>query len=201
MKLLNCVQLFGNNAVFTENFGFVLHTVLLRKHADDPARHACRKGIGRDVFCNDTAGTDDNTVSDRDPGADRDVGTEPAIIADGHGFCIAETSDIAVFVEHGFAFIGEHRVQRCNNGHIRSEVAIVPDFYGCIVLHGEIEIDEGAFADGCVLRVTDIIRTRPKTAIFKSFRRFTLERRQPSCGFNPKNPIKIPRLRVEDFLQ
>ena len=50
-------------------------------------------------------------------------------------------------------------------------------------------------------RVTDIIRTRPKTAIFKSFRRFTLERRQPSCGFNPKNPIKIPRLRVEDFLQ
>ncbi len=50
-------------------------------------------------------------------------------------------------------------------------------------------------------RVTDIIRTRPKTAIFKSFRRFTLERRQPSCGFNPKNPIKIPRLRDEDFLQ
>ena len=50
-------------------------------------------------------------------------------------------------------------------------------------------------------RVTGIIRTRPKTAIFKSFRRFTLERRQPSCGLNPKNPIKISRFRVEDFLQ
>ena len=50
-------------------------------------------------------------------------------------------------------------------------------------------------------RVTGIIRTRPKTVLFKSFRRFTLERRQPSCGLNPKNPIKITRLRVEDFLQ
>ncbi|MBQ3086244.1 MAG: hypothetical protein IJC45_02815, partial [Clostridia bacterium] len=49
--------------------------------------------------------------------------------------------------------------------------------------------------------MTGIIRTRPKTVLFKSFRRFTLERRQPSCGLNPKNPIKITRFQVEDFLQ
>ena len=49
------------------------------------------------------------------------------------------------------------------------------------------------------IRVTNVIRTRPKTALFKSFRRFTLERRQPSCGLNPKNPIKITRFQVEDF--
>ena len=52
-----------------------------------------------------------------------------------------------------------------------------------------------------IRRVTGIIRTRPKTVLFKSFRRFTLERRQPSCGLNPKNPIKITRFQVEDFLQ
>ena len=54
---------------------------------------------------------------------------------------------------------------------------------------------------GINFRVTGIIRTRPKTVLFKSFRRFTLERRQPSCGLNPKNPIKITRFQVEDFLQ
>ncbi len=76
-------------------------------------------------------------------------------------------------------------------GHIAGAV-VIPEYE--IAQRAENEIADKD-------RVTDIIRTRPKTAIFKSFRRFTLERRQPSCGFNPKNPIKIPRLRVEDFLQ
>ena len=50
-------------------------------------------------------------------------------------------------------------------------------------------------------RVTGIIRISLKTAIFKSFRHFGFERRQPSCVLNTKNPIKISRFKVEDFLQ
>ena len=42
-------------------------------------------------------------------------------------------------------------------------------------------------------RVIGVIRTCLKAILFKSFRRFGLDRRQPTFTLNTKNPIKIFR--------
>ncbi len=49
------------------------------------------------------------------------------------------------------------------------------------------------FKETTWFRVTRVIRTCLKANLFKSFLRFVLERRQPICVLNAKNPIKIFR--------
>ena len=52
-----------------------------------------------------------------------------------------------------------------------------------------------------MVRVKGVIRACLKANLFKAFRRFGLERRQPIFALNTKNPIKIFIFQVKDFLQ
>ena len=131
------------------------HAVRFAQLADDPAGHTCGKAVIGNIFCDNAACTDHAIVADRDTRTNRYIRPEPAVIADFNGLCIAEPLYISVLVEHGLALVGQHRVHRGYDGAVRPEITVVADGNKRIILHGEIEIDECALADGGVLAVME----------------------------------------------
>ena len=143
------------NFIISNDIRLVGHGVGLRDGADDFARAARRKRHGRYVACDDGSRADDATVADCDAWADDDVRTEPAVVADLDWFCVAEMGGIAVFVLHEAAFVRKQRMDGCDNRAVRTEIVVVSDFNGCIVLNREIVVEEISLADFCVFPVVE----------------------------------------------
>ena len=143
------------NFIISNDIRLVGHGVGLRDGADDFARAARRKRHGRYVACDDGSRADDATVADCDARADDDVRTEPAVVADLDWFCVAEMGGIAVFVLHEAAFVRKQRMDGCDNRAVRTEIVVVSDFNGCIVLNREIVVEEISLADFRVFPVVE----------------------------------------------
>ena len=143
------------NFIISNDIRLVGHGVGLRDGADDFARAARRERHGRYVAGDDGSRADDATVADCDARADDDVRTEPAVVADLDWFCVAEMGGIAVFVLHEAAFVRKQRMDGCDNRAVRSEIVVVSDFDGCIVLNREIVVEEIPFADFRVFPVVE----------------------------------------------
>lgn len=143
------------NFIISNDIRLVGHGVGLRDGADDFAWTTCRERHGRHVAGDDGSRADDATVADRDARADDDVRAEPAVVADLDRFCVAEMGGIAVFVLHEAAFVRQQRMDGCDNRAVRSEIVVVSDFDGCIVLNREIVVEEIPFADFRVFPVVE----------------------------------------------
>ena len=147
------------NFIISNDIRLVGHGVGLRDGADDFARAARRKRHGRYVACDDGSRADDATVADCDAWADDDVRTEPAVVADLDWFCVAEMGGIAVFVLHEAAFVRKQRMDGCDNRAVRTEIVVVTDFDGCIVLYREIVVEKVPLADFRVFSIVEENRT------------------------------------------
>ena len=143
------------NFIISNDIRLVGHGVGLRDGADDFAWAARCERHGRYVACDDGSRADDATVADCDAWADDDVRTEPAVVADLDWFCVAEMGGIAVFVLHEAAFVRKQRMDGCDNRAVRTEIVVVADFDGCIVLYCEIVVEEISLADFCVFPVVE----------------------------------------------
>ena len=143
------------NLIISNDIWLVGHGVGLRDGADDFAGAACGEGHGRYVACDDGACADDAAVADRHARADDDIRTEPAVVTDFNRFRVAEMSGIAVFVQHGAAFVWQHGMDWRDNRAVRAKIVVVADFNGCVVLYREIVVEEIPFADFCVDSVVE----------------------------------------------
>lgn len=143
------------NFIISNDIWLVGHGVGLRDGADDFAGAARRKRHGRYVACDDGSRANDAAVADRNARADDDIRTEPAVVADFDRFRIAEMGRIAVFVQHGAAFVWQHGMDWRDNRAVRAKIVVVADFDGCVVLYREIVVEEIPFADFCVDSVVE----------------------------------------------
>ena len=64
-----------------------------------------------------------------------------------HGLRIAEPLLLPFRRQHQIALLGNHGVNRCHDGGVGAEVAVVPNDYFCVILYGQVEIAEEAPAD------------------------------------------------------
>ena len=151
---LNAVMLV-HDLVIPENVRLVDHGVGFRDGTDDFAWAAGGEGHRRNVPRDDGACADDTAITDRYARADDDVGTEPAVITDFDWFGVAEMGGLAVFVQHGAAFIGQHGMDGRDDCAVRAEIVVVADFDGCVVLYCEVVVEEIPFADFCVFSVME----------------------------------------------
>ncbi len=143
------------NFIISNDIWLVGHGVGLRDGADDFAGAARGEGHGRYVACDDGACADDAAVADRHARADDDVGAEPAVITDFNRFGVAEMGGLAVFVQHGAAFIRQHGMDWRDNRAVRTEIVVIADFNGCVVLYREVVVEEIPLADFRVFPVVE----------------------------------------------
>ena len=144
-----------HDLVISEDFWLVDHGVGLRDGADDFAWASGGKGHRRNVPRDDGTCADDATVADRDARADDDIRAEPAVISDFDRFGVAEMGGLAVFVQHGAAFIRQHGMDRRDDCTVRPEIVVVADFDGCVVLYREVVVEEIPLADFRVFPVVE----------------------------------------------
>ena len=152
-RYMHAMMLFYNS-IISNDIWLVGHGVGLRDGADDFAWAARRERHGRYVACDDGSRADDATVADRDARADDDIRPEPAVVADFDWFRVAEMGGIAVFVQHGAAFVRQHGMDGRDNRAVRAEIVVVADFNRCVVLYREIVVEEIPLAD---FRVDSIV--------------------------------------------
>ena len=130
--------------VVREDVGFSVHAVRLGDRTDHTAGIPRRKRKRRNVARDHASCADHTAVADGDPGTDHDIGSEPAVVSNPDGFGIAEAFGTAVAVQHLFAFVRQHRMQRGDDGQVRPEVVVVADGDGRIILNGQIVIDKNS---------------------------------------------------------
>ena len=153
------------NFIISNDIWLIGHGVGLRDGADDFAGAARCKRHGRYVARDDGSRADDTAVADRDARTDDDVGAEPAVVTDFDWFRVAEMGGIAVFVQHGAAFVRQHGMDWRDNRAVRAKIVVVADFDGCIVLYREIVVEEISFADFCVDSVVEENRALHERAL------------------------------------
>ena len=121
--------------IVCQNLRFIFHTVFFRNLADHRTRIPSGKAIRRDILYYNASRANHTAVSDRNAGTDHYISSQPAMIADMHRLCIAKTLDIAVFIPNFIPFIGQHRMDRSDDGDIRPKVAVVANRNSRVILH------------------------------------------------------------------
>ena len=122
---------------------------------DDLAWNASGDSMGRYIASDDRAGSDDAGVTNGDAGADCDIGAEPAIVANDYGFCVAEAGWISILVMHQLSFAREEWMDWRHDRKVGAEAVVVPDCDECIVLNGQVVIEEIVVSDGRMLAVVE----------------------------------------------
>ena len=153
------------NLIISKDIWLVGHGVGFRDGADDLAGAARGEGHGRYVACDDGARADDAAVADRHARADDDIGAEPAVVSDFDRFGVAEMGGLAVFVQHGAAFVRQHGMDGRDDRAVRAEVVVVADFDGRVVLYREIVVEEIPLADFRVFPVVEENRALHERAL------------------------------------
>lgn len=146
---------FRQAGVVGEDFRLVRHGVFLGDWPDDLAWDTGCDGIGGYVASDDRTGSDDACVANGDAGADSDIGAEPAVVADDYGFCVAESGWFSVLVMHQLSFAWEEWMERRHDRKVGTEAVVVSDRDECIVLDGQVVIEEIVVSDGRMLAVVE----------------------------------------------
>ena len=72
---------------------------------------------------------------------------------------------LAVFVQHGAAFVRQHGMDGRDDRAVRAEVVVVADFDGRVVLYREIVVEEIPLADFRVFPVVEENRALHERAL------------------------------------
>ena len=79
-----------HNLVVRQDLGEVVHAVGVGDFPDHPAGYPCGETVCGDVPGHHSPRADDAVVPDGDPGAHRDRGPKPAVLANVHGLGVAQ---------------------------------------------------------------------------------------------------------------
>ena len=82
-----------------------------------------------------------------------------------HRLCVAQPLRPSVRAQKGVALLGDHGMDRRDNGDARAKITVVPNGDFPIVLDGQIEISEKVAADLRMLAIVEIHRALDKAAL------------------------------------